>query len=48
MATQFEAQKPGENQAKNSSAEQFIQATDAGLIMNKLILGDIPYILYKN
>ena len=45
MATPFEAQKPGKNRAKNCSAEHFIQATDAGLIMRRLILGDIQDII---
>jgi hypothetical protein len=47
MATPFEAQKPGKTRGKNSSAEFFIQATDADLIMRKLILGDIQDIILK-
>jgi hypothetical protein len=41
MATPFKVQKPGKNRAKNSSAEQFIKATDTGLAKGKLILEDI-------
>ena len=47
MATTIQAQKPGKNRAKNSSAEHFIQATDADLTRRKLILGDIQEIILK-
>jgi hypothetical protein len=47
MATPFKIQKPGENRAKNSSTEQFIKATDTGLVKGKRILGDIQDIIKK-
>jgi hypothetical protein len=47
MAPPFKVQKPGKKQAKNSSAEQLIKATDTGLGIGKLTLGDIQDIIQK-
>ena len=39
------AQKPEKNRAKNNSLEEFIQATDTRLAINKLILEDMEDIV---
>jgi hypothetical protein len=41
LAIPFKVQKPGKNQVKKCSAEQFIKATDTALDTSKLILEDI-------
>ena len=41
MMKLFKAQQPEKNRAKNNSVEEFIQATDTSLAINKLILENI-------